>query len=452
MGQRTLRDVLRESKEGRKILKKYDKNLDDYEQSELDQTVNDTDRNREIAAKISKLMLKDPRVNHELKNQLTAAHALKKGKLSALRMNASQKTKWHQLGAKKQKRAAQNELDKIRKTREKNLHSGYKRISKTSYSEGQKGSNGKLANKISDLLFGAKIRRTAAEEAPEGAKEIDYTYNLKDGNKGHLHGYILEPAKDKLTDDSKVVLVFGGGGSPAARYVKEFKDVYLNAGCRIVVMDYRGFGESVTENPDGEEIDFQLGERSLYTDGEAMLSYVQNELHCPTSQIILHGYSLGGAVASKVAANLAERNAVRRKNAKIIKEKHRLGGLVLQSPIGTNYKMSSNYDEDMSKVKRTAYGFLSWMFSGGFNTISHMKRLHKYDPKLPVHLVSGSRNLDELNLERSGILANNPYPTATTFTTDNGHKGVNIVKEDQGLQDLINKDRTGKKKKELNTL
>lgn len=85
---------------------------------------------------------------------------------------------------------------------------------------------------------------------------------------------------------------------------------------------------------------------------------------------------------------------------------------------------------------------MSWLFSGGFNTISHMKRLHKYDPKLRVHLVSGSAaNNDHLNITKSGILPNNPYTTATTYTTEGGHTELNIVQDDRGLQNLIKSDR-----------
>ena len=78
MSQKTLRDVLKESKEGRKILKKYKNNLDDYERSEFNNTVNNNDKNKEITKKISKLMMKDPRVNHELKEKLPTTYRLKK--------------------------------------------------------------------------------------------------------------------------------------------------------------------------------------------------------------------------------------------------------------------------------------------------------------------------------------------------------------------------------------
>lgn len=78
MSQKTLRDVLKESKEGRKILKKYNNNLDDYERSEFNNTVNNNDKNKEITKKISKLMMKDPRVNHELKEKLPTTYRLKK--------------------------------------------------------------------------------------------------------------------------------------------------------------------------------------------------------------------------------------------------------------------------------------------------------------------------------------------------------------------------------------
>lgn len=112
MSRKTLRDVLNESKEGRKILKKYRNNLDDYEKSENENTVNNNAKNTEISKKISKLMMKDPRVNHALKEQLPSAHGLKQDKLRSLRSKAKD-------GSRKEKKAAQKELDKIRDAREK---------------------------------------------------------------------------------------------------------------------------------------------------------------------------------------------------------------------------------------------------------------------------------------------------------------------------------------------
>ncbi len=435
MSQRTLRDILKESKEGRKILKKYKNNLDDYEKSELNNTVNNNNKNIEIAEKISKLMMKDPRVNHELKYKLPMTHSLKHDKLEKLRMTAQGTGSW------KVKNAAQKKLDKIRDAREKNVNSEYKTIDKTSYSEGKKGSNWWLSRLISNKLFGFKENRLQDVAAPNDATEINYKYDLKNGKIGHLHGYILEP---KQKSNGKVVLVYSGGGAPAAAYIKNIAGTYLDAGCKVVVMDYRGFGKSKTEDQEGKELDFQLGERSMYRDGEAMLTYVQKELGYNNSNIILHGYSLGGPVASKVAANLAERNAVKRKDGKLVKEKDRLGGLVLHSAMGTNYKTSKDCfkDNDSSTVTAVGAGFLSWLIAGAFNTISHLKRLHKYDPKLRVHLISGSAAArDHLDIIKSGIKDNNPYTTATTYRTDKGHKELNVVSNDTGLQNLIQSNR-----------
>ncbi len=438
MSRKTLRDVLNESKEGRKILKKYQSNLDDYENSEAENTVDNDAQNVEIAKKISKLMMKDPRVNHALKDVLPSAHGLKQDKLRSLRSKAKD-------GSRKEKKAAQKELDKIRDAREKNVHSEYKSISSVSYSKGREGfkedSNGWLAKRVMVDLIAGKRSRTKEDYIPKGGSEIEYTYNLKNGNKAHLRGHIYKPDKDK--DNGKVVIFYGGGDGPAASDVtfEKTKITYTDTGCTVVVMDYRGFGKSRTEDSTGQEVDFPLGERSMYDDGTAVLSYVQKELGYSNNKIILHGLSLGGAVASKVAANLAEENAVKRKDGKLTKAKQRLGGLVLQSPIGSNYRVSKDFCSDNSKTVGILAAFYSWMVAGAYNTISHMKRLHKYDPKLPVHLVSGSFQNDHLNIEKSGILANNPYSTATTYTTDYGHTSDNIEKEDTGLQNLIKRDR-----------
>ena len=451
VSRKTLKEVLHESKEGRKIIKKYGEKLDAYEQSETDANVNNSDENKKIAQKISRLMMKDPRVNHELKKRLPVAHGMKQKKLCMLRVTAKGDGGW------KAKRAAQEELDKIRAARERNVRSGYKNISKVSYSAGRTGATGSLAKRVFNLLLGTKDNRTENIEPTDYTSVIDYKYNLKNGQKGHLHGYIYEPEEDKK--NGKVVLVYSGGGAPAAKYIDLIKGTYLDSGCSVVVMDYRGFGKSKTEDANGKEMDFRLGERSMYEDGEAMLSYVQNTLGYKNSNIILHGYSAGGPVASKVAANMAERNAVKRKDGKLVKEKDRLGGLVLHSAIGTTYKVGASHFND-TKMQSMMYGFGGWLMAGGYNTISHMKRLYKYDPKLRVHLVSGGNPADHLNLESSGIQANNPYRTATSYMTPNAHQSQNIVKEDLGLQDLIKWNRveanlrnsnskTGMKEKQL---
>ena len=85
---------------------------------------------------------------------------------------------------------------------------------------------------------------------------------------------MFEPAQS----NGKVVLVYSGGGAPAGNYIDTIAETYLKSGCKVVVMDYRGFGKSKTEDREGKEVDFQLGERSMYQDGEAMLAYVQKKL------------------------------------------------------------------------------------------------------------------------------------------------------------------------------
>ena len=62
-------------------------------------------------------------------------------------------------------------------------------------------------------------------------------------------------------------------------------------GHNVMTFNYRGFGKS-----EGE-----ASEKGLYKDGEAAYQYLVNETKSP-KDIVVYGYSLGGGVASDIAA------------------------------------------------------------------------------------------------------------------------------------------------------
>ena len=100
-------------------------------------------------------------------------------------------------------------------------------------------------------------------------------------------------------------------------------------GFSVLGYDYHGYGTSQG----------QPAEKAVYQDVDAAYEYLTNELHVPPEHIILHGFSLGGAIA----ADLASRRPV--------------GGLILESTfvsafrVVTTVQLPFDQFKTLSKVK-----------------------------------------------------------------------------------------------------
>jgi Chlamydia CHLPS protein (DUF818) len=101
----------------------------------------------------------------------------------------------------------------------------------------------------------------------------------------------------------------------------------------------------------------------LVLDGEAVFDYVKNKLEVPENKITLHGHSLGGAIASEVAANhpLAnycnDRSFVSlTKQVKVMFGNGVIGSVIssLMSGLGWEYDTLSNWDK-IKGVKFVVY-------------------------------------------------------------------------------------------------
>lgn len=242
---------------------------------------------------------------------------------------------------------------------------------------------------------------------------------------GKLDGMIYRPYPKDLTDpNQKVVIFFSGMGAPAGEFCKPVLGKYLNNDATVVTMDYRGFGKSETLNKKGEHTGTPLSEKSIYDDGKQMLKYVIEEMHVKPENIILHGFSLGGAVASKVAADFYQEQQKKALEEGRMMKEQKLGGLVLHSPIDSMYDAAK---ADMWGIHLA--GLLGWAGSGGYNTRSHMQRLSKLDPDLPVHYVSGSKQRgDHLDLRATGIDQDpkTHFNNASSFYNFGNHEEDNL--------------------------
>lgn len=113
-------------------------------------------------------------------------------------------------------------------------------------------------------------------------------------------------------DDARVVTLYlhGNAGNITHRagHILEI----TAAGSALFIVDYRGYGKS----------DGRPSERGLYADADAAYQYLVDSGHQP-SHIVLHGESLGSAVAVDLAA------------------RRRCGGVVLEAPFTSAREVAS---------------------------------------------------------------------------------------------------------------
>lgn len=269
----------------------------------------------------------------------------------------------------------------------------------------------KFLQRISNrMVMGPHKSRRA--EMPESRKsELDFGENIfsepiniqtKDGLlKGVMHRPMENPT-------GKMVIFYSGSGLRNAAQSPAPTKMHLKNGASVLCVDYRGFGDSISTDKQGERVGTQMVEDGMYRDSLAIYEYASTLVSNP-SDIILHGYSLGGSMASRVAADVSIRNAHLQKDNKIT-ENMRLGGLILQSPISSTRSagrlLGSESPEAFQKDKVSLLGkFEGWVgnhSSGKFSTEDHLQVIAKYDPYIPTVFMSGRSVADVKVNEQTG--------------------------------------------------
>jgi pimeloyl-ACP methyl ester carboxylesterase len=131
------------------------------------------------------------------------------------------------------------------------------------------------------------------------------------GNFFSAGGHNLRTAADHAPDTTRPVVMFlSGSGGTAEDYGTEIAEFYQESGASTLAVNFGGFGDSTGGSP---------SEQSLLEDGQAMLKYLR-DLGYDEDKIILHGFSMGGAIAGMLAAH-NEKNGMK------------LRGLVLDRPM-----------------------------------------------------------------------------------------------------------------------
>jgi fermentation-respiration switch protein FrsA (DUF1100 family) len=219
-------------------------------------------------------------------------------------------------------------------------------------------------------------------------------FNTEDGNQ--LHGWFFPAEKD-----GPVILHFHGNAGNISHRL-DLVQPFLGKGFSVFLVDYRGFGKS-SGRP---------SEPGLYKDGLAAWSYLVEKERIAPERIMLHGQSLGAAVAIEVALQKKVR------------------GLVIESAFTST--------KDMAKTM-ALFALFSPVFPAHYNNLEKIPRVCV--PKLVIH---GER--DEIVPFAMGQklfeAATDPkffYPVK-----DAGHNDVFVVGGEKYLEVLSEFARNGK--------
>lgn len=199
---------------------------------------------------------------------------------------------------------------------------------------------------------------------------------------GNLRGckYTLSSASKSSLKD-KCVIVYGPNSYSVQELVQRRCPAIgklLDNGATVVALDYRGYGYSHMA-----AAKVRISEGTIYKDGEKVYKYVNKNLNFKPQNIIAFGYSLGGSVASHVAAYASSK-------------KDGLCGLILASPINSFYKVASqDHFKPIVAVAETA-------MLTSLNTLKNLSKI-KNNKDIILYLCSGDRGDDYLSIRSSGV-------------------------------------------------
>ncbi len=178
--------------------------------------------------------------------------------------------------------------------------------------------------------------------------------------------------------------------------------MYLKKGATVVGVDYKGFGES------GEAVSGgKIRQSGIYSDAQKIYDYVNQKLNIQSSDIILHGYSLGGAAAAHVAANVSSK-------------KDELGGLILQSSIKNTGNAAYELLKTESPFVRCIGTLGGFLFADQFDCQKELKRLFSKNSHIPISVCGGNFD-DHLRLEQTDL---DSFVKKTGFENITVHNGT----------------------------
>ncbi|NOJ14427.1 MARTX multifunctional-autoprocessing repeats-in-toxin holotoxin RtxA [Vibrio splendidus] len=220
-----------------------------------------------------------------------------------------------------------------------------------------------LTRFLNNELFGTKDARRKVGDITQTLlglaveKDESQKVTLK-GEAGRLSGYFHKGAKAPEGEESKgngkVVLFLHGSGSSSEEQASAIRSHYQKQGIDMLAVNLRGYGES----------DGGPSEKGLYQDARTMFKYLVNDKGIDPSNIIIHGYSMGGPIAADLARYAAQNGQA-------------VSGLLLDRPMPSMTKAITAHE-----VANPAgiVGALSKAVNGQFSVEKNLKGLPKDTP------------------------------------------------------------------------
>ncbi|EPQ9412628.1 MARTX multifunctional-autoprocessing repeats-in-toxin holotoxin RtxA [Vibrio vulnificus] len=261
-----------------------------------------------------------------------------------------------------------------------------------------------LTRFLNNELYGEKdarrkigeITQTLLDHAVENGESQKVT--LK-GEAGRLTGYYHQGAASSEGETSatsgKVVLFLHGSGSSAEEQASEIRNHYQKQGIDMLAVNLRGYGES----------DGGPSEKGLYQDARTMFNYLVNDKGIDPSNIIIHGYSMGGPIAADLARYAAQNGQA-------------VSGLLLDRPMPSMTKAITAHE-----VANPAgiVGAIAKAVNGQFSVEKNLKGLPK---ETPILLLTDNEGLGEEGEKLRAKLAIAGY-NVTGEQTFYGHEASN---------------------------
>ncbi|MDC9589998.1 MARTX multifunctional-autoprocessing repeats-in-toxin holotoxin RtxA [Xenorhabdus sp. XENO-10] len=220
---------------------------------------------------------------------------------------------------------------------------------------------------LNDELYGARENRRNVDDGTQIILNEAVTKGTADkitlqGKAGRLTGYYhngdqKDQGEHDLVENSsakKVVLFIHGSGSSAEEQASIIQSHYQKQGIDMLAVNMRGYGSS----------DGHPNEKGLYQDARTMFNYLVNDRGIKPENIIIHGYSMGGAVAADLA-RYAERNG------------QAVSGLLLDRPMPSMTKAITAHE-----VPNPAgiTGVLAKAVNGQFSVEKNLQGISKQTP------------------------------------------------------------------------
>ncbi|WP_438468910.1 MARTX multifunctional-autoprocessing repeats-in-toxin holotoxin RtxA [Vibrio vulnificus] len=261
-----------------------------------------------------------------------------------------------------------------------------------------------LTRFLNNELYGEKdarrkigeITQTLLDYAVENGESQKVT--LK-GEAGRLTGYYHQGAVSSEGETSatsgKVVLFLHGSGSSAEEQASEIRNHYQKQGIDMLAVNLRGYGES----------DGGPSEKGLYQDARTMFNYLVNDKGIDPSNIIIHGYSMGGPIAADLARYAAQNDQA-------------VSGLLLDRPMPSMTKAITAHE--MANPAGIV-GAIAKAVNGQFSVEKNLKGLPK---ETPILLLTDNEGLGEEGEKLRAKLAIAGY-NVTGEQTFYGHEASN---------------------------